>query len=74
MNTHSGTVGTPTQTSFYDQQMSGLHIDGIFFAMLWFWSWVLFIWLWAWNHKPRKSKKLGPMPSKWEVPSDNWRN
>jgi hypothetical protein len=73
MNTETK-MGIPTPTSFYDQQMNGLHIDGIFFAMLWIGSWVLFIWTRAWSHKPSKSTKLAPMPSKWEIPSDHWRN
>ena len=66
---------TPAPTPFYmyDRQMNGLHIDGIFFFLLWFGSWVLFISLWAWNHKPAPKTKIHPPPSKWEM-SSNGRN
>jgi hypothetical protein len=64
----------PTPWDIYDRQMNGLHIDGILFAMLFFGSWLLFFVLWVWTRKPVKNNKLAPMPSKWEVPSDNWRN
>ena len=74
MNTYNSTIGTPTPTPFYDQAIAPMHWDGVFFALLCFGSWVLFIFVWAWNHKPRKRAKLSPRPSKWEMPSNHWRN
>jgi hypothetical protein len=72
MNSYT-TEASPPPTSLYDQQMNGLHIDGIFFAVLWVGSWVLFIWLWAWNHRPKPLPKIAPRRVEWQLPKD-WRN
>src|SRR5271166_1556542 len=64
----------PTPWDAYDRPVNGLHIDGIFFFLLWFGSWVFLFTFWAWKRQPR-SRKFSPMPSKWEMPSsENWRN
>lgn len=72
MNTYTATPA-PTLTSFYDEQMNGLHIDGIFFALLCFASWIVFFSLWAWNHKPRRAQKVQKSED-WTMPHSNWRN
>jgi len=63
----------PTPYDLYDRQMNGLHIDGIFWFFAFFGSWFLWGFFKAWSYKPRKPK-IGPMPSKWEIQSENWRN
>ena len=77
MNSYT-TYPTPAPTHFdmYDRQMNGLHIDGIFFALLFFGSWLLMfcfkVWTVGWNHNPpRKAKEF--KSEDWSMPS-NWRN
>jgi hypothetical protein len=62
----------PTPWGMYDRQMEGLHLDGIFFFMLFFWSWILFIFAWSWNHKPRRKAHKPLLPKEhWEAP-ERW--
>jgi hypothetical protein len=64
----------PTPWDMYDRQMSGLHIDGIFFFMLFFWSWFVFFVVVAWNRRAKPRIKANSFKSEdWTMPS-NWRN